>query len=130
MRSLGPEALETLRASSTRGTDPRMRDRVSGLLVAAAVWVAFFSAFAAEAYVDWSLRIADGDVHSGGLGRATWFAVHLALGALALVGLAHAARRLRWPLAILVVAAQLAVGSGIYLYACLAYGIGAGIDHL
>lgn len=103
--------------------------QLHGNWIALATWVAFFAAFALETYLDWSLRVADGNVHDGGLTRSTWFALHTVFAMAALSGLVFAARRLKWSLAILVVSLQLAVGAVLYVFACLAYGIGSGIDH-
>jgi len=105
-------------------------DRLSGPRVAALAWLGFFSALALETWIDWSLRTSDGDVHGGGLARSTWLTLHLVFAVPAIVALVLATRRLRWPVAMLAVGAQLAMGSCLYLYVCLAYGVGAGIDFL
>jgi hypothetical protein len=88
-----------------------MIDRLSGASVAALAWAFFFSALALEALLDWSMRTSDGDVHGGGLGRSLWLTLHLVLALPAIAALVLSARRLHWPLAIPVVAAQLAIGA-------------------
>ena len=92
--------------------------------------IAFTATWCLEALVDYELRIADGDVRSGGLDRDLWFALHLAALALAIAIAAHVYRRFTRPARIGLIAAQVVVGGPVYVLACLGYGIGSGIDFL
>ena len=74
--------------------------------------------------------MSDGDVHRGGLGRSLWLTLHLGFALPAIAALVLSARRVRWPIAVLGVAAQLAIGACLCLYACVACGVGTGIDAL
>lgn len=100
----------------------------SGPIVALLAWVGFFGAFGLTLWIDYAMRMAEGDVHQGGFARSTFFALHTLYAVLACSGLLYAARRATWPLALLGIVAQLAIAIPLYLAACLAYGIGTGID--
>lgn len=100
-----------------------------GPVVALLAWLGFFGALGVEAWINYAMRMADGDVHDGGLPNAIWFGLHAVFFVLALAGLLYSARGLPWPLATAAVLGQLAVGVPLYLFACVAFAIGAGIDH-
>lgn len=95
-----------------------------GALVALFVWFGFFGALGLEMWLDHAMRVADGDLHDGGLSREVFLGLHGLLSVLALGGLVYAARGLPRLAAIGVVLGQLAVGALLYLAACLAYTIG------
>ena len=93
-------------------------------------WVLFAAGWVLEAWVDDRLRTADGLPTTGGLARHTWFGIHIALAALTLVLAWACLPHHRWPTRSLILALQLLTGFPLYVLACLAYGIAAGIDHL
>jgi hypothetical protein len=103
--------------------------QLPGPVVALLAWLGFFGALGLEAWINYAMRMADGDVHDGGLPNVIWFGLHGVFFALALAGLLYSARGLPWPLATAAVLGQLAIGVPLYLFACVAFAIGAGIDH-
>ncbi len=92
-------------------------------------WMVFAVGWAVESHVDMALRLEDGDVRSGGLGRELWFSIHVVLAFIALCVAVWMQRS--WPLWLRVLApvGQCALGFVLYVFACLSYGIASGIDH-
>ncbi len=83
-----------------------------------------------EAVTDHWLRMADGDIHTGGFERQAWFGLHIGLAAVAIVVALWAYRSLPVWLRVLLIVVQLTVGFPIYVLACIGYGVGTGIDTL
>jgi len=92
-------------------------------------WTVFAVGWAVESRIDLSLRMADGDVRSGGLERELWFSLHIVLAIIAFAVAVWSQRRWSIGLRMLVLVGQCALGFVLYVLACLGYGIASGIDH-
>jgi len=94
-------------------------------------WIVFLGCMGVEMAIDYTLRIRDGNVQTGGIPEPLWFILQLSFSAVSL-RLAYAGTLpmgVLWK-RILAVAAQAATGLFLYGFIGLYYVVSSGIDSL
>lgn len=94
-------------------------------------WLVFFGGFLVEIAIDYALRMADGNIRTGGIPEPGWFLVQWVLAVVAL-GLLYTGTNDIRPLyrRLLSVSIHAAIAFAAYLVIGFCYVVGAGVDSL